>query len=79
MTFYSHCPITRVQGSTVHYLFMLLDDLKQDLKLNEEMGGRLKPAIGKLIGLANPPRLTYLTRMFKESCHMIFQRNMLMH
>lgn len=43
------------QGSTVHYVFMLLDDLKQDLKLNEETGGRFQPAIGELVNLSTLP------------------------
>lgn len=54
VTFYSHCPITRDQGSTVHYVFMLLDDLKQDIKLNKETGGKFQPAIGELVNLTLP-------------------------
>lgn len=34
---------------------MLLDDLKQDLKLNEKTGGRFQLAIGVLVNLSTLP------------------------
>lgn len=54
---YSHCPITRDQGSTVnHYVFMLSDDWKQDLKINgKKTGGRSQPATGELVDLSTLP------------------------